>query len=55
MASLAGSALATDAEGGCEMTDPIKELRDYLEKLINRLLYVQSLRDQLKLYQKWQG
>ena len=35
------------------MTKPHKELRDYLEKLISRHLYVQSLRDQLKLIDEW--
>ena len=36
------------------MKDPGKQLRDYLEKLIRRFLYIKSLDRQLKLINEWE-
>ncbi len=36
------------------MKDPGKQLRDYLEKLIHRFLYIKSLDRQLKLINEWE-
>jgi hypothetical protein len=36
------------------MKDPKKEIRDYLEKLIHRLLYIKGLNKQLKLLREWE-
>lgn len=36
------------------MTDPKNEIREYLQKLIHRLLYVKGLNKQLKLLKEWE-
>jgi len=36
------------------MKDPKNEIRDYLKKLIHRLLYVKGLNKQLKLLREWE-
>lgn len=36
------------------MQDPKNEIRDYLKKLIHRLLYVKGLNKQLKLLREWE-
>jgi len=36
------------------MQDPKNEIRDYLNKLIHRLLYVKGLNEQLKLLREWE-
>jgi len=36
------------------MTNPKKELRDYLKILIHRLLYIKGINKQLKLIKEWE-
>jgi len=37
------------------MTDPKKEIREYLSKLIDQLLYIDGLDEQLKIIKDWES